>query len=140
MHAEEGLLCLNEGTYGQIIKQVCKIRPYVRAIKLALTLSIEAIHGCRLSSLVVAPNQSHAFRVPQFQQKEIGHCFDREGASIHIVTQEQIVCVRQLTTNLEDLKQVVKLTMHVSNHRDGSESIIVLKLSANPPGAHRTTT
>ena len=94
MHAEEGLFCFNEGTYGQVVKQVCKVCPYVRAVELPLTLSIEAVDGCSLSSLVVASNQGDAFRVPQFQQQKVSHRLHGESASIHIVAQEQIVGVR----------------------------------------------
>ena len=42
------------------------------------------------------------------------HCLDRVVASVDVVTHEQVVGVRGLSSNLEELAQIVELTMDVT--------------------------
>lgn len=57
-------LVINEGSQAQVIKHLRAHLPYIVAAVLLDTLIIEAVHLCDLPGLVVAPDQSHPYRVP----------------------------------------------------------------------------
>ena len=58
--------------------------------------------------------------ISYLQCDEKSHCLNRVITSIHVVAHEEIVVIRQLTSDLEEFLQVIELTMDVSTNGDGS--------------------
>lgn len=44
-------------------------------------------------------------------------CLDRKEASVHVVSEEEIVCIWAGSTNFEDFKHVPELAMDVTDNR-----------------------
>ena len=64
--------------------------------------------------LMVAPQNSDSFLVADFEAKQQAHCLKGIVAPVDIVSQEQVVGVRHMASNLEQLKQVIDLTVDVT--------------------------
>ena len=68
---------------------------------------------------MVTAQDRDSLGVTNFEADEKRDGLDRVVATINVVTHEQIVVVRQLTANIEQLLQIVKLTVYVSANGDG---------------------
>jgi len=68
---------------------------------------------------MVPPENGYPIFVSHFQGEKQSDSLDRVMTSINIVTHKQIVRFRHLTTNLEELHQVMELTVNVptNDHR-----------------------
>lgn len=67
-----------------------------------------------LPSLVVAAQQEHGFGVVQLERVDQQHHFNGEGASVHVVSQEQVFCVFGVAAHVQHFDEVVILAMDVS--------------------------
>ena len=72
---------------------------------------------CDLSALVVATQDRDSVLVAYFQCDEQSDCLDTVVAAIDVVAHEEVVGVRGLSANLEQLAQVVELAMDVTADR-----------------------
>lgn len=73
--------------------------------------------GRHLPALMVSPQQQDRLRVVQFQGIYQQNNFDGEGASIHIIPQEQILCVFRIASHIKQFDEVVILAVDVSDYR-----------------------
>lgn len=114
MQAED--LVLDQGGKWEEIEEVGEVLPDVRVAIFAQALVIEAIDLGDLSRFVVATENGDALRVSDLESYEESDSFDREVTSVNIVTHEEIICVWVGSTDLEQLHQVVELTVYVSTN------------------------
>ena len=82
-----------------------------------LVLMSADLHLCDLSALVVATQDRNSVLEAYFQCDEQSDCLDAVVAAIDVVAHEEVVGVRGLSANLEQLAQVVELAMNVTADR-----------------------
>lgn len=78
----------------------------------------EAVPRADLCVLVVSSQYVHFVRVQYFQTKQEYYGFDRVSSAIDVVPQKQVVRLSSRTRYLENLKQIVELTVQVPYDRD----------------------
>ena len=89
-----------------------------------LVLLSADLHLCDLSALVVATQDRNSVLEAYFQCDEQSDCLDTVVAAIDVVAHEEVVGVRGLTANLEQLAQVVELAMDVAADRHGRTHLL----------------
>jgi len=112
MHSKD--LIVDQSRKTQVVKDFRAVSPYIDRTILFETFVVKAIDLSDLSTFVVASNQCDAVRVAHLESKEEEEGFDRVEASIHKVSHEEIVGVRDIGTNLEEFHEVIELSMDVS--------------------------
>lgn len=134
-------LVVDESCQGQEVEKICEVLPHVRVAILAQALVVEAVHLRDLAGLVVAAQDGDAAWVADLERDEQSHSLDREVTAINVVAHEEVVGVRVGPANLEQLHQVVELTVDVTAYGDralhGLHIALVLqdfsRLFAQPP-------
>jgi len=76
-----------------------------------------------LPALVVSPNHDHTGGVADFEGNDHAHSLNRVVTPVHVVAQEQIICVRRRARNLEDFNEVVELAVRVAHDHDGGVDV-----------------
>ena len=67
---------------------------------------------------MVSSQNSDPILEPHLQSDQQGHRLDRVVPSVDVVAHKEVVSVRRLTTDLEQLHQVMELTVDVSTDSD----------------------
>lgn len=109
-------LVVDERGKRQEVEQVCEVLPDVGVAVFAQALVVEAIHLGDLAGLVVATQDGDAAWVADLEGDEQSDGLDREVATVDVVTHEEVVGVGIRASNLEQLHQVVELTVDVTAH------------------------
>ena len=112
MHTEDGV-CDYAGD-GQVVEQVGEQLPHRGTAVLPLAFRVETVHLGYLPGFVVAAQKGHALWVPDLQQDQVRDGLHTEGASVHVVAQEQVVSVWHVAAHTEDLYQVVELAVNIA--------------------------
>lgn len=68
---------------------------------------------------MVASCHCDPISISNFESNEQANCLNRVVSSINIVSQEQVIGVRDITSNRKQLYQIVKLTMNISTNGYG---------------------
>ena len=63
---------------------------------------------------MITSENSDTILEAHFQSHKKRHCLDRVVASVDVVTHEQVVGVRGLSSNLEKLAQIMELSVDVT--------------------------
>ena len=77
---------------------------------------------------MVATQDRNSVLEADFQCDEQSDCLDAVVAAIDIVAHEEVVCVRGLSANLEQLAQVVELAMDVTADRHRRTHLLHVRL------------
>ena len=85
------------------------------------------LHLCDLSALVVASENSESVLEADLQGNKECHSLDRVVTTINVVTHEQVVRIRWLSTNLEQLSKVMELSVDVSADCDGRTYLLDIR-------------
>ncbi len=85
-----------------------------------LTLIVEAVDAVDGGTLVVSPQQEEVLRVFDLVGQQETDGLQRLLPSVHIVTQEQVVALRRVSSVLEESEQVVVLPVDIAC---GEESV-----------------
>jgi len=102
-------LVFNNGSDREVVEQISDQLPHRGTAVLSLALRVEPVDLSNLSCFVVAPQESDPQRVAQLEQKEVADCFDRKRTPVHVVSEEEVVGVRDLSAHPEELYQIVEL-------------------------------
>ena len=111
MHGENFLV--NDRCNGQTVEAVGKGLPKLDVIP-SLALIIKAVDAVDRSTFVIASQDKEIFRVLDLVGKEQADSFERLLASIDIVPQEQIICLRRESTILEQTEEIVILAVNIT--------------------------
>ena len=112
MHAEN--LVVNDGSERQVVEHLSAVAPHIDGAVLTQALVIESVHLRDLARLVVAPDKSDALWIADLQSKEQKECLYRVVPSVDEVSHEEIVGVGALASDLEQLHQVIELTVDIT--------------------------
>lgn len=112
-------LILDNCSQRQVVKQICEHFPSGGVLVLPHALVVEPIVLCDVSALMVTTKDCYAVFVAHLQRQQKAHRFHRVVASIHVIAKEQVVCIGDVPTNLEQLDEVVELAVNVTayDHR-----------------------
>ena len=116
VHAKDAVL--HQRSHREVVEQVREVFPHVRVAIFAQALVIETVHLRNLSALVVATGESDAPRVANLKCDQERHTLEGVVTTIDVVTHEQIVCVRGLAADAEELHQVEELAMDITANSD----------------------
>ena len=112
MHTED--LVVNDCSEGQVVEHFSAIAPNVNGAVLAQALVIKAVDLCDLTRLVISSNQGNTLRVSHLEGQQQEEGLYGVVASVDEVTHEEVVGIWALTTDLEELHQVVELSVDIT--------------------------
>ena len=111
-------ITISYGADGKEVEQVSVKFPNCRTSELVLTLHIEAIVLGDSPEFMVSSNQENLTGILQFQQAQQRNCFHTMGSSVDVISKEEVICVWQFSSDFENLQDIEKLTMYISNNCD----------------------
>jgi hypothetical protein len=100
------------------VEKVCVVFPYIRITILSQTFIVKTINLRNLPRLMVSPQNSDPVFKSDFQSDQQSNCLDRVVTSVYIISHKQIVCIWTLSTDFEQLHQIMELTVNISAHCD----------------------
>mmetsp|Transcript_41384 Transcript_41384/g.90870 ORF Transcript_41384/g.90870 Transcript_41384/m.90870 type:complete len:222 (+) Transcript_41384:497-1162(+) len=103
----------------QHVKHLLELLPHFDIVA-TLAFIIEAIDPVDGSTLVVPAKQEKVLRILDLVSEQQTHALQSILPAVHIVPEEEVVCVRREAAVFEKTQQVMVLTMDVSNNLDGS--------------------
>lgn len=111
-------LRLHQRSERKVVKEVSEDLPHIGIPVLAEALIIETVNLSDLSALMVTTENGDAIWVPDFQSNQ--ECGRLHGviSSINIVAHEKVVRVWGLSSNSEQLSEVMELAMDISTDGD----------------------
>ena len=133
VHAEN--LVINDGRQTEIVEDFRAVSPNVDGAILLEALIIETVHLSDLAGFVVSADQGNPVRIshlqktmnmvtkmktrrermyPYLQGQQKQERFHTVVATVDEVTEKQVVGVGALASNLEQLNQIVELTMNIT--------------------------
>lgn len=107
-------LIVDDGCQCKTIEHVSAVSPDVERSVLAEALVVEAVDLRYLSRFVVATNESDAGAVAHLQRYQQLKGFDAIQATIHEITEEQVVGERRVSADAEELDEVEELAVDVA--------------------------
>ena len=82
------------------------------------------LHLSDLSALVVSSEDSKSVFEANFKGNEKGHSFNRVVTTVDIVAHEQVISIGRLATNLEQLSEIMELSMDISANCDWCTNLL----------------
>jgi len=80
------------------------------------------------AGLVIATQDCQTVGVARLKSNKQCHCLNRVVASVDIVTHEEVVLVGQVTSNAEELNQVMELTVDITANGDWCSHFLDIRL------------
>lgn len=102
----------------QEIENLSAVLPGVGVTVFLLALVVEAVHLGNLSRLVVSTQKGDLIGPASLQRQEVGEGLQGVVTAINKVSHKNVVRVGQRASSLEQLAQIVELTMDVSANSD----------------------
>mmetsp|Transcript_86454 Transcript_86454/g.242040 ORF Transcript_86454/g.242040 Transcript_86454/m.242040 type:complete len:255 (+) Transcript_86454:315-1079(+) len=116
VHAEDRVLY--QRRQRQVVEYLCAVLPWVGIAVLPHALVVEAVHLGDLSRLVVAADQRDATRIADLEQYQQLECLNAVVTSVYEVAHEDVVLLRNLPTDVEQLQHVEELAVDVTTDHD----------------------
>jgi hypothetical protein len=99
VHGED--LLINDGGDGQAVEAVGKCLPQLDVVA-SLALIVESVDAVDGRALVVAAQDEEVFGVLDLVCQEKADCLEGLLATVDVVTEEEVVCLRRESTVLEE--------------------------------------
>ena len=106
-------LIFNNSRHRYVVKEGGKHDPYVFIAKLFLAFVVKAVNLCDSPRLMVSSGQMYPFRVSDLEGNKERDGLYRIVTSIYKISHEEIVGEGYVSTDGEQLNQVMQLTMDV---------------------------
>lgn len=116
MEAED--LVFNDCAEWEVIEKVGQEFPNISVAILAHTFIIKAVNLSDLAAFVVSSQNRDSISKAHFQTNQQSDRLHRVVTSIHIITHEEVISIGAFTSNLEQLNQIVELTMNITADSD----------------------
>mmetsp|Transcript_28437 Transcript_28437/g.82252 ORF Transcript_28437/g.82252 Transcript_28437/m.82252 type:complete len:203 (-) Transcript_28437:253-861(-) len=110
-------LVLNDGRKAEIVKDLRAVPPNIDAAVLAQALVVEAVDLGDLPTLVVAADEGDAIGVADLEGQKEEEGLHGVVAPIDEVAKEQVILVGAFASDLEQLDEVVELSVNVAAYR-----------------------
>lgn len=107
-------LSLDNGSQGQVIKELRQHFPDVVILVLPHTLIIKTVVLGDASGFMVASEDGESFFVSNLEAEEEADSFEGVVASIHVISQEEIVSIGDIPSDSEEFHEVVELPVDVT--------------------------
>lgn len=111
-------LIVNDGSDWKEVKDVGELLPYFRRSIFGLALSIKTIYLSDLSGLMISAKKTNSTWKSDFEKQKKGDSLNTVLATINIVTKEQVVDIRNVSTDLEKFHDVPELAMDITDEGD----------------------
>lgn len=111
VHRED--LLVNDGCDGQAVEAVRKCLPQFDVVT-TLAFVVETIDTVDGGALVVSAQDKEVLGVFDLVCQQQANGLERLLATVHVVTKEQVVCLRREATVFEETQQVVILSVDVT--------------------------
>mmetsp|Transcript_99434 Transcript_99434/g.256998 ORF Transcript_99434/g.256998 Transcript_99434/m.256998 type:complete len:343 (+) Transcript_99434:194-1222(+) len=118
VHADD--LVLDHRRHGQVVEGVREELPDLGSAVRPHTLVEEAVDLGDLPALVVPAQQRDALLIADLLKEHRRHGLHRIVAAVHVVSEEEVVRLRQRPADAKELLQVQELPVDVAAHRDGA--------------------
>lgn len=106
-------LFVNNGSDGQAIETVRKCFPELDVVP-SLALVVKAVNAIDRRALVVATQDEKVLRILDLVCEQQADCLERLLASIHVVAQEEVVCLWWKSSIFEETEQIVILAVNIT--------------------------
>lgn len=126
MHTEETVI--HNGCEGKCIKRIQASVIHSSRIFVE-TFSFEGEVFCEMPTFVVPTKESDILRALEFEGVEIQQAFDAEVTTINIVTQKQIVIIRETSPYFEQFHEIIILAVDISTYCDRACNVDEVGLS-----------
>ena len=93
---------VDDGTYRETVKSVHKVVPNAFVVIVLHTLLIESKGSGDKPAFVIATEEKDAVWIAHLQRKQKDNVLDGIGAAIHVITQKEIVRVRNGSGNVKE--------------------------------------
>lgn len=137
-------LVVNQRGQGEVVEEIREKLPDVGISVLSQALVVESVHLGDLSRLVVASQDGDPVPISQFERDEQRDRLYRVVSSIDVIAHEQVIRVGRVSTDPEQLRQVVlrclsvqstkvlrathELTVYVSTNGHGASDGLHIRL------------
>ena len=111
MHAENSIL--NHGTNRQVVEDLSEGLPKSQGID-SFTLIIKPINSINRRTFMITSKQEEILRIFDFIAKQKDYSLETLLASVNIVSQEEIISGLWSSIQLEQLNQIIELSMNIS--------------------------
>lgn len=119
-------LIVNEGGEGEIVEQIGEVLPHVGVPVLSQALVVETVNLCDLARFVVASQDGYPRAESHLETDEETDGLYAVVSPVHIVAHEQVVCVRRLPPDAEQLHQIVELAVNIAANCHGAFHILYI--------------
>ena len=109
---------INNSSKRQKIEYFCAKPPNINRSILPQTLIIKSINLSNLSTLMISPNQSNLIPIPNLQRQKQKESLYRMEPPIDEITHENIISFRTIPPHLEQLHEIIELSMDISANCD----------------------
>lgn len=65
---------------------------------------------------MIASEQEYCFRIVELDRKDEQYTLHRKHTSVYIVSQEEVLCVCRISSNVKKFLKIVELAVNVSDH------------------------
>jgi len=111
-------LIVDKGGEREVVEKIREGFPHVGISILSEAFIVESVHLSDLAGFVIATENRNALRIPNLQGDKQSHSLHREIATIDVVAHEEIIGIWVGSANLEQLHQVMELTVYISANSD----------------------
>lgn len=98
----------------KVVEQLSELLPNFSISILPQAFIIEPVNLRDLSALMITSKDGQSLWISDFQSDKQSDSLNRIIASINVISHEQVIGIRGLSSNLEKFTQVVELTMNVT--------------------------
>jgi len=106
----------NDCSQRKVVEQLSKLLPHFSISILPQAFIIEPVNLSDLSALMVASKDGQSLWISHFQSDKESDSLNRVIASINVISHEQVISIRGLSSNLKKFAQVVELSMDVTTN------------------------
>lgn len=113
-------LVLDQGSKGEVVKEVGEGLPDISVAVLSEALVIESVDLSNLTRFMVSTQDGDTVLVAELEGDQEGDSLDRVVTTIDIVSHEEVVGIGGVASNPEEFHQIVELTVDVTTNSNGT--------------------